>query len=60
MKTPQVPAPWSKHGATPNLSINHDDHIDRVHNGYCYECQEWIELTAAEPSKLDSETVNKD
>ena len=22
--------------------IQHDDHIDHVHDGYCYECQEWL------------------
>ena len=20
----------------------HEDHLDRVHDGYCYLCQEWI------------------
>ena len=22
----------------------HADHLDRVHDGYCYQCQEWIKL----------------
>jgi len=54
MKTPQVPAPWSKHGAISGLTINHLDHKDRIHNGYCYECQEWIDLTEEEIADLES------
>jgi len=25
----------------PNLPP-HEDHLERVHDGYCYECQEWL------------------
>ena len=34
------PEVWAK--LQPHLPP-HADHLDRVHDGYCYQCQEWIE-----------------